>query len=115
MHNKMKIKKIRMNKKGDVPTTIFVIGVVTVYIFALISFVISMSRTSKVILEANTIEEMNNRIDQYYFYKNLNQFSNDDIMNMLGARTDNSGKKYLYSEEVVGGKKIMYVEYYPPQ
>jgi uncharacterized membrane protein YvbJ len=110
MINKM---RKRMNKKGDVPTTILVIGIIVVYIFALVSFIISMTRTQGVLLEANILEEMNNKIDQYYFYSNLNQFSRDEILDMLGAKTDNSGKKYLYSEKTSGAKKIMYVEYYP--
>ena len=118
----IKMKKIRIagkNKRGDVPITLLVIGAIVVYIYALVTFAISMSRANGVIIESAVIEQMNNKIDNYYFYTNLNQYSRDEIMNMLGAKTDDSGRKYLYSEELSGdllssGKKILYVEYYPP-
>jgi hypothetical protein len=109
------MEKKRKNKKGGAPIAIliFVVGVIAVCIFALISFVISMSKTSGIIIEANTIGDMNNKIDLYYFYKNSNSLTNDEIMNLLGANTDHYGRKYLYTEEVRGSKKIIYVQYYP--
>lgn len=102
------------NKKGDIPITIFVIGVIAIFIFALVSYYISMNRTGGMIVNADAVEKMNVKIEQYNFYKNAKELSNDEIMSILEAKTDNLGKKYLYTEEVSGNKKIMSIQYYLP-
>lgn len=53
-----------MNKKGDITVTIFVIGVVALCFFALISFYISNSGTSDNFKNLGAIQEVNNKIER---------------------------------------------------
>jgi hypothetical protein len=112
------MKNLIRDKRGAIPIsiTVFVVGVIALFIFALVSYYISMNRTRGMIVGTNAIEKMNVEIDQYNFYKNAKQLSNDEILGILNARTDSLGKKYLYVEqaELNGGKVVMSVKYYPP-
>lgn len=73
-------KKYKMNKKGDLPVTILVIGVLIVCTLALISFLHSSSKVGKAFHGINLVEEANTRIetgnlDTLYLEKKVNKFS----------------------------------------
>lgn len=85
------------NKKGDIPITILVIGVVAVCALALLSFLSSSFNIGQSFAGVALMEEMNSEIDQYYFYKNMG-LSEDRINEILDIKED-SGRKYLYLEE----------------
>jgi flagellar basal body-associated protein FliL len=69
-----------MNKKGDLPVTILVIGVLVVCTLALISFFHSSSKVGKAFSGINLIEEANVQIEAgnlntFYLEKKVSKFS----------------------------------------
>jgi hypothetical protein len=75
-----KNKKYGMNKRGDLPVTILVIGVLVVCIIALISFMHSSSKVKKTFSGIDLIEEANAKIEAgnlntFYIEKTVNKFS----------------------------------------
>lgn len=70
-----------MYKKGDIPITILVIGIVAVCAFALISFISSSIITTQSFSGISEMEKLNSQIDEYYFYKQ--QGLNDEKINSL--------------------------------
>ena len=52
-----------MNKKGDITVTIFVIGVVALCFFALLSFYLSSGNTSDNFTNLNKIQSVRNKIE----------------------------------------------------
>ena len=85
------------NKKGDIPITILVIGVVAVCALALLSFLSSGFNIEQSFIGMTLMEEMNSKIDQYSFYKNVG-LSEDEINEILNVQEGSAGK-YLYIEE----------------
>jgi len=57
------------NKKGDIPVTILVIGVVAVCIMALLSFLSSTAKVRNSFVGIGALEEMNLQRERNYFYK----------------------------------------------
>jgi hypothetical protein len=53
-----------MNKKGDITTTIFVIGVVALCFFAMISFYISNLNSSDNFIRIQSIQNVNTKIER---------------------------------------------------
>lgn len=96
-HHRVFIIPLTKNKKGDIPITILVIGVVAVCALALLSFLSSSFDIEQSFAGVALMEEINSEIDEYYFYKNMG-FSEDRINEILDIRED-SGRKYLYLEE----------------
>jgi hypothetical protein len=107
----LKLKMIN-NKRAQVAEIIFVLGVVALCIYALVSFFLSSASVNKNIAGTNIMEQINTKIEQYSFYKNTGDFTNDEIMSLLGVQADATGKKYLYAEQLDGNKKTIYVQYY---
>ncbi len=75
-----KIINKRMNKRGDLPVTILVIGVLVVCTLAFVSFLHSSSKVGKVFQGIDLIEEANAKIeagnlDTFYIEKKVNKFS----------------------------------------
>jgi hypothetical protein len=73
-------KKNGMNKRGDLPVTILVIGVLVVCILALVSFSHSSSRVGKLFKSIDIMEEANARIEAgnlntFYLEEKVNKFS----------------------------------------
>lgn len=69
-----------MNKRGDLPVTILVIGVLVVSTLALVSFLHSSSKFGKVFQGIDLIEEANAKIEAgnlntFYIEKKVNKFS----------------------------------------
>jgi len=57
----------RMNKKGDIPTTVLVIGVFVVCSLALGSFYVSNFKVEKSFVGIALMEEMNSQIERNLF------------------------------------------------
>jgi len=70
----------KMNKRGDLPVTLLVIGVFAVCTLAILSFFYSSMQIKesfvgiKIIENANTQIELHN-LDNFYDYKNVTRFS----------------------------------------
>lgn len=61
-----------INKKGNIPITIFVLGVVMVCILVILSFMASSFYFKQSFYGVSAMEELNSQIDEYYFYLNQN-------------------------------------------
>jgi hypothetical protein len=80
------IHKKKMNKKGDIPITILVIGVVVVCAFALFSFTASTTRVRNTFVGIGLIEKMNSQIEKNTFYgKPLGTETSDSEGNIYDA------------------------------
>jgi len=74
-----------INKKGDTPIVILVIGVLAVCALTLFSFVAFSFKIQKAFSEVSTVEELDARISEYLFYKN-HQIPNERIDGILGIK-----------------------------
>lgn len=96
------------NKRGDIPVTILVIGVVAVCILAILSFLSSSFNFSHSFAGISEIEEMNSKIDEYYFYKNIG-LSDEEIQEILeikeGAIYIRENSTKIYPESLFDWKK----------
>lgn len=84
------------NKRGDIPITILVIGVVGVCALALLSFFSSSFKLEQSFIGVPVIEDLNVKIDEYNFYKNKN-ISEAEIDVALDIKEDAQGR-YLQIE-----------------
>jgi len=84
------------NKKGDVPVTILVIGIIAICGLALLSFFSSSFKLEQSFTNVPVIEELNVKIAEYNFYKN-NSVSEERIIEILDVKEDR-GTKYLFVE-----------------
>ncbi len=105
------------NKRGDIPVTILVIGVVAVCILAILSFLSSSFNFSHSFAGISEIEEMNSKIDEYHFYKNAG-LSDEEIQEILdieeGALYIEKNATKIYPESLFDWKKekfLFSVEY----
>ena len=92
------------NKRGDLPVTILVIGVILVSALALFSFLTSSFSSGQSFKGISLMEELNAKIDAYYFYRNSG-VSEDRINEILGIK---DGKIFLEAEPYTnpfGGKQ----------
>lgn len=90
-----------MNKRGDIPTTILVIGVIVVCTLALVSFFLSTNQEEKNYFAGiGVIEQLDSQIEQNSFYqqigvnqpaKSINDFFNYANQNTLENRKCNCG------------------------
>ncbi len=62
----------KINKRGDVPTAILVLGVFALCALALISFYISGIFVENNFFGPNLVEQMNSNINEYNFYSSEN-------------------------------------------
>jgi len=56
------------NKRGDIPVTILLIGVIAICGLAIFSFVASSFTKSQSFIGVSKMEELSAKIDSYYFY-----------------------------------------------
>lgn len=98
-----KIKFKKMNKRGDLPVTILVIGVLVICTLALISFFHSSSKVGKLFQGIDLIEEANAKIEA----GNLNTFYIEEKSKKFSPGLDEGGNFWVKE------KLIFSVEYNP--
>lgn len=117
----MLIKKI--NKRGDIPIVVLVLGVFFICMMVLGSFYFFQNRMSRTFIGTGMIEKAVVIEDKYYFYKNTGKFSEKEIEDILGIQTDEQGNKYVFIEKksnqgILGifqkEKVVASVKYYLP-
>lgn len=108
----MKRENLIAGKRGDIPTLTLVLGVFLVCTSALVSFYVSSVKTEKIFTGFGLVEEMNTEIEKYYFYKNLGEYSESKIEEILYVKKDAKGNRYIELEELKDGKRMISVRYY---
>lgn len=86
-----------MNKNGDVPITILVIGIFAICSLALFTFLIADIRTSNSFVGLSELSELNLKINQYKFLESQG-VSLDSILKFTGAVEEEDGF-YFYLEK----------------
>ncbi len=82
-----------INKRGDVPVTLLVLGVVLICILAIVSFYVSLGIFNKN-FDLGTVKEIKLMREKIDLYSNLG-FTKDQIDSALGIKYDNQGR-YLF-------------------
>ncbi len=95
------MRKINSSKKGNLPITLFVIGIFAVSGFALLTFFIADFRISNSFVGVEVLQKINSFSDEYKFYKNVG-ISDDELEKMFNL-TEEFGRKYFYEEKFVEG------------
>ena len=84
-------------KKGDIPITVLVIGVMAISALALLSFLSAGFNIGQSLVGVALMEEMNVKINEYAFYNNLG-ISEEKIKKELGI-VEEGNRKYFYLEK----------------
>lgn len=85
------------NKRGDIPITILVIGVLTICIFAVFSFYFSDRAIRKNLGDIGLIEESAILKEKILVYRELG-FSSDEIDEIFGIKKDAIGNYILLNK-----------------
>ncbi len=85
----------KMNKRGDVPVTILVLGVVAICVLAIFSFYTSSQKVSKN-FDIEPVKQIKLIREKISFYENLG-LNQGEIDSILGIKTDSQGR-YVYIE-----------------
>jgi hypothetical protein len=99
---KLRIKEVfkLMNKRGDVPVTILVIGIFALCSLALFTFVVADIGTSNSFVGISEFPELNLKINQYKFLESQG-VPLDRILLVTGA-VEEDGEIYFYLEKKKG-------------
>ena len=81
------------SKKGDIPVTILVLGVILICLVTLASFYISIIKTTKN-FDIQAIKEIKLIKEKSDFYHNLG-FTDQKIQTILGVETKGNGQDYV--------------------
>ena len=92
------------NKRGDLPVTILVIGVILVSAMALFSFLTSSFSSGQSFTGISLMEELNAKIDAYYFYRNFG-VDEDKINKALGIEDGKISLEAKPHTSTFGGKQ----------
>lgn len=94
------------NKRGDLPITILVIGVILVSALAIFSFLTSSLSSGQSFEGISKMEELNAKIDTYYFYRNsgVSEDTINKALSIVGGKIsiedeDPSGWNFFGDEE----------------
>ena len=98
---------MKKNKRGDVPVTILVLGVVMICILAIVSFYTSSQRLKKG-FDIEPVKEVNLINEKISVYQSLGMQQNE-IYSVLGIKTDKDGRY------VIVGRGDISVKYYLSQ
>lgn len=85
------------NKKGDIPITILVIGVLTICLFAVFSFYFSDRAVRKNLGDISAVEESAIIKEKISVYREIG-FSNDEINEIFGIKKDAIGNYVLLNK-----------------
>jgi hypothetical protein len=104
-----------MDKRGDTPTLILVIGVFAVCALTILSFSLFSGSFMKSFDVLGTMASVNSIADQARFYENLGLNPGDYLSMQTGFDAKQGGNYYLISaEQDSGDQKVFYVEYKIP-
>ena len=92
------IKTRRMNKRGDIPITILVIGVLAVCLLAIVSFYISDRATKNTLKSIDIIEKIALEKEKMSIYSSTGM-SQQEIDELFGVKTDAQGKFIQLEQE----------------
>ena len=96
--------KIKTNKRGDIPVTILVMGVVAICILAIVSFYIS-DRAAKKGFDIELVEKAAITGEKISFYKESLGFTEAEVEEMFEVKQDALGRYILLEQE---GIKVRY-------
>ena len=100
-----------INKKGDLPVTLLVIGVVLICSLALFSFFYSSFYVGQSLVGISQLEELNFKIDQYFFYREIGVEENK-INSVLGIKNGKISIQENSRSWGIGKEKFLFsVEY----
>lgn len=102
------MKNIIKNKKGDIPITIFVLGVLAVCGLVIFSFYISNRGVVEDLEAAEIVEAAVKEGEKVSLYKELG-FSEEEIERIMNIQPDERDRRHIYIE-----KKGISVKYYLP-
>ena len=90
-----KINHLQKNKKGDISTTILVVGVFAICSLALLSFYFSGIDSKETFSRLEIIKKVNSIADEIKFYKNPEINKNpEEILEIFQAKTSNENLIY---------------------
>lgn len=91
------MKKYTLNKKGDIPVTILVIGVIAVCMMAILSFYFANQSVKNSFGVVEIVEKASISLDKILFYQNLG-LSQSEIDKIFNVKSDVQGR-YIYFEQ----------------
>jgi len=97
--------KNKMNKRGDIPVTILVIGVLAICTLAVLSFFLSDRIVKNDFIVIETIERASILKEKILFYNNIGM-SQEEIGKLIEIKEDDILGKHIYLEQT--GLKIRY-------
>lgn len=87
------------SKKGDIPITILVIGIIAICVMAIGSFAIFDSKTKSDLNSAGVVEKAAVNLDKILLYENLG-FDQAEVETLLNVQTEpGTNRKYLEFEQ----------------
>ena len=105
------------NKKGDVPITLLVLGVVAICGLTILSFIVSGTNISESFVNSGLgiFEEIYSAEEKFYFYENINYDGFSDGEVEIGALLDTANVEVVIKGDVLnisgGAEKNIFVEY----
>ena len=99
----MTIKYFLKNKRGDIPITILVMGVLTICIIAIFSFYFSDLSVKNNFNSISLIEKASVIKEKISFYRNLG-FSENEITQTFGIKSDALGKYFILKDTGISVK-----------
>lgn len=87
-----------MNKKGDVPITLLVIGVFAICGLALLSFYVADVKVKRTFVGIDLVEKLNINVEKYEVYENKD-YVHEEIMEELN-NADLSDRNFYYVEKM---------------
>ncbi len=86
------IKNLLKNKRGDIPITIFVIGVLAICILAIFSFYLSNRDVKNDFSSVSVIEKVLITKEKISLYNNSLEFTQNEIEEIFGIKPDIQGR-----------------------
>jgi len=93
-----------MNRRGDVPIVVLVIGVVVICSLAIFSFITFSKVSDKSNLEVALFEDVHSDLVKFYFYKQF--YLESEAVEKIGAKIDGTN---LVIEKNEGNVLIKYI------
>lgn len=98
-------KSKNMNRRGDIPTTILVIGTLAICLLAILSFYISDRATKDTLVSVDLPEKLSLEKEKILVYSEMGM-SQEEIYKILNVKTGPQGK---YIEVEKGNVRVQYL------